>query len=82
MSNIGFWIRFMKRRDEKMDIDNKKVELFEKFVEEIGAEVVDFNLDLKNLLALAFHAGFEKGFNLGYVTSVEEYEDGKADIPF
>ena len=65
-----------------MDIDYKKIELFEKFIDETVAERVDFNVDLKNLLALAFHAGFEKGFNLGYITSVEEYEDGKADIPF
>jgi len=39
-------------------------------------------LRLKDILELAFHAGFEKGFNLGYITSVEEYEDGKAEIPF
>jgi len=82
MGNIEFWIRFMKRRDDKMDIDYKKIELFEKFIDETVAERVDFDLRLKDILELAFHAGFEKGFNLGYITSVEEYEDGKAEIPF
>ena len=72
----------MKRRDEKMDIDNKKVELFKVFVQEIGQEFEIHNAQLVDTLSLAFFAGFEKGFNLGYVTSVEEYEDGKADIPF
>ena len=65
-----------------MDIDNKTLELIEKFVEEIGTEVVDFNLDLKNLLALAFHAGFEKGFNLGYITKEEELDNVRNEIPF
>ena len=65
-----------------MDIDYKKVELFEKFIEETIAARVDFDLRFREILELAFHAGFEKGYNIGYITSVEEYEDGKAEIPF
>lgn len=65
-----------------MDIDNKKVDLFKVFVKEISEEVGGFNMELKDLLELSFFAGFEKGFNLGYTTSVEDFENGKAEIPF
>jgi len=72
----------MKRRDEKMDIDNKKMELFAKFTAEVSDELMDLSHHQIQVLSLAFYAGFEKGFNLGYITSVEEYEDGRAEIPF
>ena len=65
-----------------MDIDNKKVELFNTFIHEIKEELIGLSAHQVSALELAFHVGFEKGYNLGYVTSVEEYEDGKADIPF
>ena len=65
-----------------MDIDNKKVELFKVFTAEIAGELSGLSQHQVDVLALAFHAGFEKGFNLGYITSVEEYEDGRAEIPF
>ena len=68
-----------------MDIDNKKVELFEVFVKEIKEELIDLSAHQIDALELAFHAGFEKGFNLGYTIREEDEKDvsdARDEIPF
>ena len=67
-----------------MDIDNEKVDLFKVFVEEVELELKDYNKDTKKLMELAFHAGFEDGFTLGYQTCETDREahDARNEIPF